>query len=246
MARLKSAYREKEIAPPPQGLNETGRPSGQSFEAEPVGVEPSIGELEAYPEDAAIAEAVQADESRHALKSQIENLRRSEQLQRQAQMRQPSREQLLELWKQQGMTEPEADFLRANPELIDNPQLTALSAHEAAQMGHERGTESHMQATKQLFHNRLRDHAMVNAQTPAFFAPPASPEPTGRQRSAIVSAPVSREAPGTTGGYSEPSPSRIHLTAAEVEIARASGISEKQYALNKLRMLRERSNGERQ
>jgi hypothetical protein len=58
-----------------------------------------------------------------------------------------SREQKLEAWRGQGMSEAEAEFLRGSPELIDNPQLTAYAAAQAAEQGHQRGTTEHMTAT---------------------------------------------------------------------------------------------------
>ena len=53
------------------------------------------------------------------------------------------------------MHEAELKFLEANPELIDFPQLTAFAANEAAQQGHERGSEAHMEKTKAIFHEHL-------------------------------------------------------------------------------------------
>lgn len=54
------------------------------------------------------------------------------------------------------------------------------------------------------------------------------------QRRAPVSAPVSRDPPG-----GNQRPSRVRLTAAEVEAARLSGISEADYAANKLALVAE-------
>jgi hypothetical protein len=48
-----------------------------------------------------------------------------------------------------------------------------------------------------------------------------------------------------TAGYRESSPRTVKLSPAEQQIAAASGISDIEYAKNKLRMLRERAAGER-
>ncbi len=202
----------------------------------------------------AVAEAVQADEAALALQRQIDALQQSEQLQRQhratmAQQR-PSHDQLLHHWRtNHGMSEADERFLRENPELIDNPQLTAIAANEAAQMGHARDTEAHREATLELFHQHLahlQAQAPANSApqpTPEFFQPPPPPPPAPPDRAAIYSAPVSR---GEVGGYREPSPSQVRLTVEQKQIAAASGISDVQYAKNLLRLEREKRSGERQ
>ncbi len=181
-----------------------------------------------------IPDAAKADEAALALKRQIEALRQSEAVQRQA----APREQLLHKWRSEGMGQTEEHFLRANPGMIDNPQLTVLAANEAAQH-HQRGTEAHRNATREIFHRHLTPAAQP---TPAFFEPPPPPAPP--VQSAMYSAPVSRSVP--SGGYREPSPSSVRLTHEEQETARMSGISDIEYAKNKLRMEREKASGERQ
>jgi hypothetical protein len=188
-----------------------------------------------------------------ALQKQIEELRKSEEIQRQrhaamahAQAHPPTREQKLELWRSQGMSDTEAEFLRANPELIDMPELTAFAANEAARQGHGRGTEAHMNATREIFRQHLA-HLQTQAAPapePAFFAPSLPPEPPAADRSSLYAAPVSRETP--SGGYREPIPSRIILSAEEKSIAAAAGISDVAYAKNKMRLAHEKANGERQ
>jgi hypothetical protein len=58
-----------------------------------------------------------------------------------------------------------------------------------------------------------------------------------------VSAPVSRR---EAGGYREPSLRQIKLTSEEAAIAAASGVSETEYARQKLRMLKAKASGELQ
>ena len=78
---------------------------------------------------AAINEATKVDDAALALKKQLDAVRQNEELQRQqaammAALQPPTREQLLDQWKKQGMSETEAAFLQKNPALIDNPRLT--------------------------------------------------------------------------------------------------------------------------
>jgi hypothetical protein len=85
--------------------------------------------------------------------------------------------------------------------------------------------------------------------TPKFFEPDPAlvpPQRPVRNNSTIVSAPVSRNG-GPSGDYNGglPSdPSKVHLSASEVEAARVSGISTMEYARQKLRMLEAKSRGE--
>jgi hypothetical protein len=162
-----------------------------------------------------------------------------------------TREQKLASWKSQGLSESEERFLIANPELIDAPELTAFAANEAAQQGHARGSEEFMQATKENFHRHL---AQAQAQqtdpamtpTPKFFEPPP-PKPM-RQQAVPVSAPVSRELPSAippSERYVE-DPRRVTLSVDEKAIAKASGITETEYARQKIRLEREKREGIRQ
>ena len=247
MARLKTAYRPNI---PAENSEPEIKIDGERPEAT-VGMGAHIpGEDGAV--NVAVAEAAKADDAALALQRQIDALRVSEDMQRQhaaqaANRRPPTRDQLLHLWRSQGMAEPEEAFLRENPEMIDHAAITALAANQAAQRGHERGTDAHRHATREIFHQHL---AHLQAQAPAnsappptaaFFQPPAPPAPP--DRAAMYSAPVSR---GEVGGYREPSPSQVRLTLEQKEIARASGISETAYARNLLRLEREKRSGERQ
>jgi hypothetical protein len=246
MARIKSAYKNNsEPQFPAEKIAEEIPPSEKyDLDAEPATDAVVVHHESDKPPNDAIAEATDAATLR--LQKQLDELKRSEELQRQhAQMThtQPSREQLLHAWRQGGMIPADEEFLRANPALIDNPRLTALAANEAAQR-HERGTDDHRRATKELFDHhlaRLQARAQPAAEPPEFFRAPPPPEP--RSAASIVSAPVSR---GEVGGYREPSPSSVRLTPDELEIPRASGISPVEYARNKIRMQKEQRSGDRQ
>jgi hypothetical protein len=92
----------------------------------------------------------------------------------------------------------------------------------------------------------LKAESEAVAPTPKFFAPPEpkeAPSPAS-VRSALVSAPISREVP--SGDRLPSIPSRVNLSADERAIAAASGISEREYAQNKIRMMRMKRDGELQ
>jgi hypothetical protein len=247
--RTKTAYREKPVENIP--------PAAILAEA-PAVVAEVRPETEAQPETEAehkYAEQVTtADEAAAALKRQVEALRQSEALLKQAaQPQRPlTREDKLGLWRQQGIPENEYNFLVANPELIDNPAATAYCAREAEAQGHQRGSDEFLHATKQIFDKyqaELQAQAQQTEQpmqeTPKFFQPPP-PKPM-RPPSVPVSAPVSRSIPngGPRPEYQQ-DPTKVHLSVEEKEIARASNISEVEYARQRLRLEKEKRDGIRQ
>ena len=201
----------------------------------------------------------EADEAALALKNQIAALRQSEELQRQQAQylaqpqRPPTRDEKLASWHAQGMTDAAVKFLHDNPMMVDADQLLAYSANEAKQQGHERGTEAFLPAVKDIFDTHLA-HLQAQAQaeqqanpdmqpTPKFFQPP--PPKPAPQPAPHYSAPVSRTVPG--GGPRpefEQNPSRVHLSADEKIIAKNSGISEVEYAKQRIRMLGMKARGE--
>jgi hypothetical protein len=208
---------------------------------------------------AAIEAATDADRAKYALAQQIQTLRKSEELVRQqrkaaaaARALPPTREGRLQAWKQAGMSDEDGRFLSEHPGMIDHPQVTQQAVAAALHAGIERGSPDFHTAVANNFNAmmaRAEAPASATAQptpTPEFFAPRPSPAPTpaAPDRSHIVSAPVSRNR--EAGGYREPSPRQVRLTAEEQQIARASGISDVQYAENKLRMLRAKASGDLQ
>jgi hypothetical protein len=211
--------------------------------------EPAIGIVSAdeYP---------QPDEATLALQKQISDLKKSEELQRnyaryaaQQQSAGPAlpagRAERIALWRQHGLSDDDAAFLEARPSMIDHPQITRQAVAAAEQSGLERGSDDFNNAVENNF-NTLMGRAEAQARpAPAdpagFFQPPPSPAPASASPSALYSAPVSRTVPG----YRESSPRTVKLSPAEQQIAAASGISDIEYAKNKMRMLRERAAGER-
>jgi hypothetical protein len=250
--RTKSAYREK----PAENIPAVEAAIAPSPEASAVAVEVRPeSEPQALSQAERHAEETKADAAAEALKRQLAELTRSEQLLRQQPQppRPMTREQKLAAWHQQGMPADQLEFLKANPELVDHSDLAAFAANEAAQAGHERGSGEHMRATKELFDQHLA-HLQAQAQqqtetamnpTPKFFQPPPPPKP--RTPPSIVSAPVSRE---TLSGGARPNyetdERRVVLSPEEKEVAAASGISLTEYARQKIRLEREKREGTRQ
>jgi hypothetical protein len=201
MGRLKSAYRPKK-----QLSEEIPAENTPAAEIKSP-VEPIIA---APPETPAVAVQIEpSSEASQALRRQLEAQQRAEELRRQqaaqaALPQQPlSREQRLELWKQQGLSEAEAQFLKDHPEMIDHPVITNQAATEAMQAGHRRNSTPYWEAVSMNFRNHL-DRLQTQATTinpaeqptPKFFEPPPPPAPP-KAPSHLVSAPVSREAPGS-------------------------------------------------
>jgi hypothetical protein len=252
---LKSAYREKSAENiPPEIPTEPNIPQ---VEINGMGADP-VAEISGATDDdddgvEPVPTAIELN-AENALAAQIEALKRSGELQRQRQEAaamaargQPmSRSQKLDLWTQQGMPPEERAWFEKHPELIDHPQVTAAAALEAERQGHTRGSKSHRKATRNIFNQLIGGKASAQP-TPEFFQPPAvEPDEPDEPRESIFSAPVSRETPSAAGIYREPSPSSVTLTVDEKQIARNSGISEVEYAKQKLKMLRQQATGELQ
>jgi hypothetical protein len=223
--------------------------------AEPVTESPTIkievdGQPIAEPVRQALNQASAADAATEALKAQIAALKRGEEMQRQqgevaAKAQEwsrtpPSHKELLDHWeKVHGMPRGERLFLEEHPELIDNTQLTAQAALEAHERGLERGTDAFNAATLAAFHRHLNE-ARRQVERPAAPMIPAAPE---REISSIVSAPVSREAPSAADG-SRNRPGRVTLTHEERMFANSIGLSEDNYARQKLKLMQAKQSGD--
>jgi hypothetical protein len=247
LMRVKSAYREKPAENPAVEavVVPSPEPRGVAVDARP--------ETEAQPGAERRAEEIKAAAAAEALKRQIEALRQSEALLRQpAQPQRPlSRDEKLAVWQQQGMPADQLEFLKSNPAMVDYSDLATFAANKALQAGHERSSGEHMRATKELFDQHLA-HLQAQAQqteqsampeTPRFFTPPPAKAP--RAPASHYSAPVSRDVPnGGPRPEFETNPGRVVLSQDEKIIAKNSGISEVEYARNKIRMQRMKASGE--
>jgi hypothetical protein len=233
--------------------------------AEPVTESPTItvevdGKPLGEPLREALNKASAADAATEALKAQIAALKRGEQMQQmrvQAGMMQdqtaamqakaaewaqspPSHKELLDHWETHfSMPKSERAFLEEHPELVDNRELTSRAALEAHQQGLERGTEAFNQAVLAGFHRHLQGAQRRQVERPAapMLAPPE------RDAGSFVSAPVSREAP-SAGDGSRNRPGRITLSTQERDFARSIGLSEENYAMQKLRLINAKATGD--
>jgi hypothetical protein len=251
---LKSAYREKaaeKIPPEPveniPEIKVDGEPAPPPALEAPTPVEP----------DAAIEAAevaLEADAAKSALQRQVEALKRGEELQRQqaeavarAQaFHALSPEEKVEAWKRNGLTDREGEWLKAHPEAIEFPALANFASAEALQAGHKRDSDQYFQHVEERFQHHMQQlKAQAAAQTPEFFKPPEPKRGATPDTGYFTSAPVSRQAP-TAGPRIETNPRQMRLSAEEIAIARASGISEVEYARNKIELERQKRMGERQ
>jgi len=188
-------------------------------------------------------EASAADAASEVLRRQIESLRRSEQVRQQA-AQPPTREQMLA-----SVTPEWKTYLEGNPTLLDNMGLASQAAAHALQEGHQPNSEAQMRRTLELVERHLGINRAEETPPPAPLPPsPSLPIPTPAARhederqAAIVSAPVSREAP--SAGDGSRSLNRVHLTNEERAFARTIGLSEQEYALQKRKMLQLQLSGE--
>ena len=186
------------------------------------------------PPAAAQPEPLRQDDATLALRRQIESMRQSEQAQRQqaAQPQPMTREQRLEAWRQQGLSDAESQFFQNHPAMLDHPELTNFAVHKAKEAGFERGTEGIFAAVETIFN---ANHPQAQApqpmpETPTFFEPPAP-----RPARVGYSAPVSRSIPSGGSGRRS-SPGQVTLSPQEVEAARVSGISVEDYAKQQTRI----------
>jgi hypothetical protein len=195
---------------------------------------------------AAAASEVTAD---NAMKLQIEAMRRSAQMQQQHN----ARAQLIQAWRQSGTSEREIQFLLSHEDFLRHQKAARRAVNQVMSEGHERDSDEFFAALELAFDDQMNNRSERKAAkaasepVPEFFQPPPIPEqdePGDEPRESIYSAPVSREVP--TGGYREPSLNSVRLSIEEKQIASASGISEVEYAKQKLRMLKAQATGELQ
>src|SRR5262249_25692779 len=186
-----------------------------------------------------------------AFMRQIEAHKRAEELQRFLQTPEGQRELRIQNFKANGLSAGEEQMLRENPVMVDRPDVLHFAHNAAMQAGIERGSPEFLSAMKAVFEEAMKPQAPEptvpaaepEQATPAFFAPPAPPppEPAG---ASFVSAPVSRSVP--TSGGPQTDPSKVRLSPAERQIAQVSGLTDLQYAQQKMRLIQEKARGERQ
>lgn len=111
--------------------------------------------------------------------------------QAQAHAEPPTRSQLLQLWRAQGMSEAEQTFFGIQSRTNRQPPTDRPAAGEATRLGHQHGTDAHMTATLEAFHRLQEQQAQAAANpaaqpAPSFFQPPEPPPrpPTAPDRGA--------------------------------------------------------------
>jgi hypothetical protein len=125
-------------------------------------------------------------------------------------------------------------------------QHLETAAHNKAALEHPPGSAEHHQVASDHLDKFISD---VNDPEPEFFKPKPKPEsrPVGMQH--LGSALARRDNLGGTiasrngGDYSGTNPSRVTLSVAEKEMARALGQTELSYAQGKIELARRKSEG---
>jgi hypothetical protein len=245
--KLKSAHRKER--PQPADIPTVEIDGAQPESVSAVSIEaPEGANSEAVQE--ALQTAVQSDDAAEALRKQIAEVRRAEEMQRLAAKAANSPallspEDRIALWRANGLTDREADFLTEHPHMMDAPQVVNHASALALQ-DYERDTPEYFDAVRENFEEAMRQLQSQAAQgAPEFFQPPMPKQPAPRSEASFVSAPVSRDGAPSGGSRTETNPSKITLTAEQVEAAKIAGISTVEYARQLLR-LRSEPQGTRQ
>lgn len=112
-----------------------------------------------------------------------------------------------------------------------NAQINYIH-HVVLREGHSFGSPEYIVSIEE--HLGMREKPRTNSEQDEYE------EPQPRTRSSMVSAPVSREAPPDSKGER---PGQVRLSVAQKEAARISGLSEKEYAEQVLKLRNEKLNG---
>jgi hypothetical protein len=232
---------------PSEGIDvSTENPAGAAADNEAV--QQALQEQAAA--DAAKADLLNPD---LALKRQYEQLQQAQQFRQQhaQQLQAPQTRQqwVAALMQQSGTTKAEGEFLLDHPVIMYEPKAMQKIMAELHAAGVQRDdSPEYFRAVEETFQRHLerkqqKAAAKAAAKPPPEFFTPTAPPPEQPEQSAssIYSAPVSRQAGG--GNY-QPSPSSIRLSREEQEAARMAGISDTEYARNKLKMLRMQQTGQ--
>ncbi len=181
----------------------------------------------------AAAAGPQPDEaSRHALRKQVADLRQAEAVAQAEQRTQSWLASTPLAQRNRDMLEPIHRELIADGAVIySTPEYYQAMERELVRRESQRRQEAAASRLAEEMETRV-----------AQDREPEPPQP--RQRGPIYSAPVSRE--GTGYGGSSISPSRVQLTRAECELAKLSGITEAEYARQKMKLDEMKRNGDYQ
>lgn len=140
--------------------------------------------------------------------------------------------------KAMGLPPKAEDWLRAHPEyLTDNRKNIKLQAahFDALEEGHQPFSTGYFESMEVRLGVKKAEKPIEETEVER---PVTSHE---QKRTAIVSAPVSRDPP--TGGEKPKTPSQVTLTKVEREHAKAAGITDAEYAKQKLTLQERKRNG---
>jgi len=127
-----------------------------------------------------------------------------------------------------------ADWVRAHPEYVTNPSL-----YKKMEAAHNLVTADGIKVDSPAYFReienilKIRPSQAIQRDDDEYMQEPA-PKPTLRRKEAPPAAPVSRSGSGTGSR-----PTVVRLSAAEREMAQLSGLTEKEYALQKEALRRE-------
>jgi hypothetical protein len=176
------------------------------------------------------------DDASKAFQVQIDALRRSEEIQRQRAAQAAS-----------ALTLKEQAFLKDNPDFLDDHEIAHKALMKAHQGGHVPDSDEFHSAVKAHWQALKPPADIAKAKlSPSSLALPDDLDDLAGpiERTRNVSAPVSREtqANGSYNSFGE-RPGRITLSAAQREAARFSGLTEREYAEQLIRLREEKKNG---
>jgi hypothetical protein len=248
MASMRKRYADRIEASPRQDDPPVSvPPTGAAKPPEPVAdvkPPPEMPETKESPADAA---------AKHALRERLREMENAETLNRQTQQQpqyaaeppprqqpQPPSQDPLEAFLA-SVPEPTAKWLRAHPEYMTDQRKNAALQHFHWVARDEAGEEFTPRYIERLEHhlglrqqsNGHQSHVpkqSITTPAPRYEAPPRQQH----RQSAPVSAPPSREPASMSTG--RPASRRVPLTAEQVEIAKASGISVEEYERQLIRM----------
>jgi len=171
-----------------------------------------------------------------AIQERLAELERAESVSQEPQPPQFATEQPLSQLEQALATVPEAarDWLRSHPQYLMDPEKNAHIQHAHLVAARETGDEEF----GAHYYERLEHHLGLRPQRqpqPQQTERRAAPRPAVRQQTS-VSAPPTRDSVSLSTG--RPTGGRVQLSGEEREFAAMLGLSESDYAAEKLRMRR--------
>lgn len=169
---------------------------------------------------------VQLEDAKVNFEARLEEVKRLQQQPQQQQYGDPVEQHIAQM---QGVNEAQKSWLRSHPETISDPEKNSYlrAAHYQSQRKNlVAGSDAYFQFLEEQLGYRTPTQAEESEQE----LPPQN-----------VSAPPSREAPSASG---RTTPTRVTLTAEERQIAAASGITEIEYAKNKLKLMEMKKAGQ--